>query len=204
MIQLTCARLVTFVYLKLTQILILKVFQTIQSMVYNITASVYALVHVMDEICPTEVEGCFGLFWVVFLTCPIKTTPRRTLQAFVLWHKNKATQYVIKLFSEIIDAQCLTNKLAPLANLGRIDRSVLSGRTEGMIDLYYRVARKEWSIDRSVDNPPPQFSVGRSVDFILCQFLTFVWEATWFLHASQLCACPKLNYPATQPGCTSI
>ena len=27
--------------------------------VYNATASEYSLVYVMDEICPTEVEGCF-------------------------------------------------------------------------------------------------------------------------------------------------
>ena len=100
-------------------------------------------------------NGSWGFFFFVFWTCPIKTTPHRTLLAFVLWHKNIATQYVIKLFSEIIDAQCLTNKLAPLAKLGRIDRSVLLRRTEGMIDLYDRVARKEWSINWSVDNPPP-------------------------------------------------
>ena len=63
MTQLTYARLVIFVYLKFTQILILKVFKIIQSTVYNATASEYALVHVMDEIRPTEVEGCFVLFF---------------------------------------------------------------------------------------------------------------------------------------------
>ena len=54
-------------------------------------------------------NGSWGLFWVVFWTCPIKTTPRRTLLYFVLWHPKKATLSVIKLFSEIIDAQCLTD-----------------------------------------------------------------------------------------------
>ena len=152
MTQLTCARLVTYVYLKLTQMLILKVVSN---------NSINGLQCYSFRICISPCygwdtsNGSWGLFWVVFWTCPIKTTPRRTRQYFVLWHKNKATQSVIKLFSEIIDAQCLTNKLAPLAKLKRIDWSVLSGRTEGMIDLYYWVARKEWSIDRSVDNPPP-------------------------------------------------
>ena len=87
--------------------------------------------------------------------------------------------------------------------------SLRSQKSEGSINRYYRVARKEF--DRSVgwQHPPHNFPLlkyflstlwqCRSVDFILCQFLTFVWEATWFLHASKLCAFPKLNYPAIQP-----
>ena len=84
-----------------------------------------------------------------------------------------------------------------------------------MSDLYYQVARKgmiDWSV--GWQRPPHNFPLvkcllrilwqSRSVDFILCQFLTFVREATWFLHASQLCAHTKVNYPATQPGRTSI
>ena len=54
----------------------------------------------MGEIRPTEVEGCFVC---VFLTCPLKTTPRRSLRAAVRWHQNKATQSVIKLLSAIFD-----------------------------------------------------------------------------------------------------
>ena len=39
----------------------------------------------------------------VFWPCPPKTTPRRSLRAYVRWHQNKATQYVIKLLSAIFD-----------------------------------------------------------------------------------------------------
>ena len=40
-------------------------------------------------------------FFCVFWPCPLKTTPRRTFGADVLWHQNKATQYVIKLYYAI-------------------------------------------------------------------------------------------------------
>ena len=85
-------------------------------------------------------------------------------------------------------------------------------RKDRSIDIIGSHRRNDWLIGRL--NPPHKFPLVklflwilwqfRSVDFILCQFLTFVWEATWFLHASQLCARPKVNYPATYPGRTSI
>ena len=155
MTQLTCSRLVTFVYLKFTQMLILKVVSN-----NSINGLQCYRFKILIRPCSgwDKSNGSWGLFWVVFWTCPIKTTPRRTLLGFVLWHQKKATQSVIKLFSEIIDTQCAT-----------------------------------WILWQC-----------RSVDFILCQFLTFVREATWFLHASQLCSRPKVNYPATQPGRSSI
>ena len=106
MTQLTCSRLVTFVYLKLTQMLILKV-------VYNNSINGLQCYSFKILIRPCygwdTSNGSWGLFWFSFCTCPIKTTPRITLLAFVLWHQKKSTQSVIKLFSEIIDSQCLTD-----------------------------------------------------------------------------------------------
>ena len=155
MTQLTCSRLVTFVYLKFTQMLILKVVSnnSINGLQCYSFKILICLCYGWDKS-----NGSWGLFWVVFWTSPIKTTPRRTSVGFVLWNQKKATQSVIKWFSKIIDAQWATGIM--------------------------------WQC--------------RSVDFILSQFLTFVCEATWFIHTSQLCSRPKVNYPDTQPGRSSI
>ena len=152
-------------------------------------------------------NGSWGLFRVFFWPSPIKTTQRRTLHAFVLWYQKKATQSVIKLFSEIIVAQCFTDTSQVFDLHGH--------RCPHTFPKDYQVERKEWSIDQSGDNTPRHnFPLVkcflwilwqcRSEDFILCQFLTFVREGTWFLHASQLFACPKVKYQATQPGRTTI
>ena len=60
----------------------------------------------MDEIRPTEVEGCFGLFFGHAQLRPPHVDPYKLLNCDT---KKKASQSVIKLFSEIIDVPCLTD-----------------------------------------------------------------------------------------------
>ena len=71
----------------------------IQLTVYNATSSEYWLVHVMNVICTTKVEGCFECF---FCHAHLKPPHIESYKAVELWHQNKAIQYVINLFSAIL------------------------------------------------------------------------------------------------------
>ena len=47
-------------------------------------------------------NGSWGLFWVFFGHAHLKPHHLEPYEAAVLWHQNKATQSVIKLYSEIL------------------------------------------------------------------------------------------------------
>ena len=89
-------------------------------------------------------NGSWGLFWVFFGHAHLKTPHIEPYEAAVLWHQNKATQSVIKLFSAIL--------------CDSVGQRILFGVSS-------------WHL---------------------------VWEATWFLHNSQLCGNPKTQFAGMQ------
>ena len=94
------ARLVTFLYVKFSQMLILKVVSNnsindLQCYSFRIfIGSFYGW---------DMSNGNWGLFWVIFGHAHLKPHHLEPYDAAVLWHQNKATQSVIKLYSAIFD-----------------------------------------------------------------------------------------------------
>ena len=93
------ARLVTFVYLKFAQILILKVVSN--NSIYGLQCYSFKV-----SISPCYgwdmSNGIWGLFWVIFGHAHLRPPYVEHYEASVLWHQNKATQSVIKLSNIIL------------------------------------------------------------------------------------------------------
>ena len=93
------ARLVDFVYVKFAQILILKI-------EYNNSINGLQCYSFRKLISPSYgwymSNGSWGLFWVFFGHTNLKPSHVEPYEAAGLWHQNKATQSVVKLFSSIL------------------------------------------------------------------------------------------------------
>ena len=93
------ARLVTFVYVKFAQILKLKVVSN-----NSINGLQCYIFRIFITLCygGDVSNGSWGLFWVFFGHAHLKPPNVESNEEAELWHQNKATQSVIKLFSAIL------------------------------------------------------------------------------------------------------
>ena len=190
MTQYTWSRLVTFVYLKFTQMLILKVVSN--NSINGLQCYSYKM-WIRPCYGWDTSNGSWGLFWVFFWTCPTKTTPCRTLQAFALWHQKKATQSVLKLFSEIIDAQCLidTSQVFDLHG-NRCPHTFPRDPSLKLVQLhhifFFYIAR-----ETSIPSRQEQQSAFSGQEFWLLCFFRMVYSLTAFNRANSLVSCTILS-----------